>query len=159
MMRYLIEEEKKEALYYINKAKNIAKKSNCLRSKSGAVIVRNKNIIGIGYNSPPNDKALLECIKDKLPTNFKSDKTCCVHAEQRAILDALRGEKDLRNSRLYYIRLDLNNNIIKSGDPYCTICSKLSLDSGISEFILYKKEGIALYDTYEYNDLSFKYIP
>ena len=157
-MRYLIGEEKKESLYYINKAKNIAVKSSCLRSMSGAIIVKNEKIIGKGYNSPPKDEILLECLKDKLPNNFKSDKTCCVHAEQRAILDILKKE-DLKNSRLYYIRLDLNNNIIKAEEPYCTICSKLCLDSGISEFVLYKKDGIALYDTYEYNDLSFKYVP
>lgn len=136
----------------------MAMKSSCLRSMSGAIIVKNEKIIGKGYNSPPKDEILLECLKDKLPKNFKSDKTCCVHAEQRAILDVLKKE-DLKNSRLYYIRLDLNNNIIKAEEPYCTICSKLCLDSGISEFVLYKKDGIALYDTYEYNDLSFKYVP
>ena len=87
-----------------------------------------------------------------------ADKTCCVHAEQRAIMDALKkNSQELKGSTLYFIRLDLDNNILKAGRPYCTHCSKLALDSGIKQFVLWHEEGIALYDTEEYNELSFKY--
>jgi len=69
----------------------IAKLSTCKRSKCGSVIVVDDSfIIGDGYNSMPCN-VTGECFKENLSPTFKSDKTCCVHAEQRAIMDALKG--------------------------------------------------------------------
>jgi len=87
-----------------------------------------------------------------------TDKTCCVHAEQRAIMDALRNNPSkIEGSRLYFMRLDKDNNTTKAGKPYCTICSKMSLDVGIKEFTLWHENGIGIYNTDEYNTLSFEY--
>lgn len=138
---------------------DIAKASTCKRSKCGSVIVSPApqcNIIGVGYNAMPCNE-VGECFKDSLPKDFKSDKTCCVHAEQRAILNALKKGYDVKGSTLYFIRLDENNNQIPAGDPYCTICSKMALDVGISRFVLWRKEGWTSYDTKYYNELSFQY--
>ena len=55
------------------------------------------------------------------------------------------------------MRLDLDNQMQFAGKPYCTICSKLALDVGIKEFVLWHKDGIAVYDTHEYNELSFAF--
>jgi hypothetical protein len=63
----------------------------------------------------------------------------------------------ITGSRLYFARIDNEENLKFSWDPYCTICSKMSLDAWISEFVLYKKEGVCVYETWEYNDLSYKY--
>ena len=157
-MKFLSDSEEKIALSFINQAVEIAKSSPCFRSKCGSVIVKDNEIIGRGYNSPPLNQKLNHCLKDDLPTDFKSDKTCCLHAEQRAIMDALKNNpQKINGSRLYFIRLDTKNNIIKAGKPYCTICSKMALDSGISEFVLWHEEGICVYDTEEYNQLSFNY--
>lgn len=46
---------------------------------------------------------------------------------------------------------------VKAGKPYCTICSKLALDVGIKEFALWHEEGITIYNTEEYNTLSYQY--
>jgi deoxycytidylate deaminase len=155
-MSYLINDS--EGMFYLEECARIAMKSSCHRSRCGSVIVSNSQIIGSGFNSMPCNLSG-SCFKDSLDPNFKSDKTCCVHAEQRAIFDALRSYPDkLPGSRLYFIRVDENGNMKRSGDPYCTICSKMALDNEISEFVLYHKNGITVYDTTEYNDLSFKYI-
>ncbi len=154
-MRTLPIEENQE---YIQEAIEEAKKSPCLRSKCGSIIVKDGAIIGRGFNSPPNNKDLETCRKDSLPKDFKSDKTCCLHAEQRAILDALKNNSNkLKGSTLFFIRLDLNNNILYAGEPYCTICSKMALDVKIKEFVLYHKDNLTAYDTEEYNELSFKH--
>jgi hypothetical protein len=58
---------------------------------------------------------------------------------------------------LYFVRLDKDWNIKPSDQPYCTICSKLALDSWIWEFVLVHVEWITIYDTNEYNKLSFDY--
>ena len=157
-MRYLTSEEEAGALAYIDQAAKIAQKSSCLRSKCGSVIVKGEAVIGSGFNSPPGNKPIDHCLKDDLPQNFKSDKTCCVHAEQRAIIDAASNNPgEISGSRLYFVRLGKEGRKETSGKPYCTICSKLALDVGIKDFVLWHKEGICVYDTAEYNELSFQY--
>lgn len=157
-MKILLTKQAEKALNYFNKAQEIALKSSCLRSRCGCIIVKDNEIIGQGYNSPPKDIILTSCRKDSLPDDFKSDRTCCVHAEQRAIMDALKNNsKKIIGSSLYFIRIDEKGEKTFSGDPYCTICSKMALDVGIFEFILFREQGICVYDTEEYNNLSFEY--
>jgi len=157
-MRYLEGNEIAIANSSFLLCKQEAIKSPCLRAKSGSVIVKSGVLIGRGFNGPPNGITLERCLKDELPKDFKSDNTCCVHAEQRAIINALRNNPlDLLGSRLYFLRLDLDNQMQFAGKPYCTICSKLALDVGIKEFVLWHKDGIAVYDTQEYNELSFAF--
>ena len=69
---------------------------------------------------------------------------------------SLKNPKRVKDSRLYFIRLGEFGDKIQAGDPYCTICSKMTLDVGISEFVLFRKEGICVYDSKEYNELSFR---
>ena len=159
-MKLLNNSEKEKILKYIEKCVEIARKSTCERSKCGSVIVKNKEIIGFGFNSPPLDLVSQKrCQNSKNLYNEKiTDKTCCIHAEQRAIADALKRNPDkIEDSRLYFIRLDKKENISFAGSPYCTICSKMALDSGISEFVLYHNGGVCVYKTEEYNNLSYKY--
>lgn len=133
-----------------------ARKASCCRSKCGSIIINGDKIIGKGYNSQPCDIEG-ECFKDDLSKDFKSDKTCCIHAEQRAIFDALKNNpNEVSGSTLLFIRLDENNNPKHSGEPYCTICSKMALDVGIKSFCLWHKEGWTSYETNYYNKLSFK---
>lgn len=159
-MRYLSGEEEKKAMEYIEKAAKIALRSTCLRSRCGSVIVKDDKIIGTGYNSPPLDNPRFRTCLDeyKLPKNFRYDRTCCVHAEQRAIMDALRkNPKKIHGSRLYFIRLNKDGNKKRAGKPKCTVCSRMALDSRITEFVLWHKEGICVYNTDEYNTLSYQY--
>lgn len=157
-MKVLSGADEANAKQYISEATKIAKNSTCFRSKCGTVIVNDNKIIGMGFNSPPLNEHIDHCIKDELPLNFKSDKGCCVHAEQRAIMEALEENSDkVKGSRLYFIRLDENDNIKYSGNPYCTICSKMALDCGVAEFVLWHKEGITVYNTNEYNTISFQF--
>ena len=146
---YVILDEQ-EIKTYINSVIRAARQSTCQRSKCGSIIIsENGELLGIGWNSQPCDDTK-KC--------FKSDKTCCVHAEQRAIIDALKVNSDeVFGSTLFFIRLDDKGNPKKSGDPYCTICSKLALDVGIKEFVLWREEGWIAYNTEYYNKLSFEY--
>lgn len=155
-MRILTGEEHKQGFHFLSLAAQIAQNSSCHRSRCGTVIVNNDEIIGCGYNSPPAEITLDACFKDNLPPGFKSDRTCCIHAEQRAMMDALQHKPtQLPGSRLYFIRLDEHGSMQPAGEPYCTICSKMALDAQISEFTLWRPEGICVYDTQEYNLRSF----
>jgi len=159
-MHYLKDQEEQDAIKYMNICAELAKKATCDRSHCGCVIVKDNVIIGQGFNSPPgNLENQRKCNVDKATYNKKvTDKTCCIHAEQRAIFDALKNNADkIDGARLFFIRLDDKGNMTKAGKPYCTICSKFALDSGIKEFVLWHKEGICVYDTEEYNTLSYQY--
>jgi deoxycytidylate deaminase len=143
---------------YFDLAAKQALFSTCKRSKCGSVIVYKGRIIGKGCNSPPG-VSICRCLVDKNTYDKKiTDKTCCIHAEQRAIIDTLTlHDGFIYGSTLYFIRLDKDNNPKPSGMPYCTICSKMALDVGIRYFALMHKDGPKLYPTDEYNELSFNY--
>lgn len=158
-MRLLTGAQAEQAGLEYKQAIAVAREATCRRSKCGAVIVKDGEVIGRGYNSPPGDlESQRRCAIDKSEYGeaFKSDRTCCIHAEQRAIIDAsARNPEKLIASRLYFIRLDGEDRPKKSGRPYCTHCSKLALDAGVAEFVLWHDEGICVYETEEYNDLSY----
>jgi len=159
-MRHLSGDEEKNALECMLEAGWVALKSTCGHSRCGSIICNNDELIGEGFNSPPNsDEGQRRCSRSEDSYHKKvSDKTCCVHAEQRAIMDALRKNPGkLKGSRLYFIRIDEKGKPTRAGKPYCTICSKMALDVGISEFVLWDEKGICVYETGEYNLLSFKY--
>lgn len=161
-MRILSGWEAQQAMRWFEEAQKIALQSKCLRAKCGTVIVKqfgSEEIIGSGFNEPPRgrEENMLCQRKHEIQPGFKSDKTCCIHAEQQAIMRAMKREEVLPYCRLYFVRLNDDGQIKPSGQPYCTICSKMALHAGIAEFSLIHKEGIAVYDTKEYNDLSFQY--
>jgi deoxycytidylate deaminase len=144
---------------YFNEAGKEAMNALCLRDKCGAIIVLDGVVVGRGSNGPAGgDIAHRKCELDLINSpKPKSDRTCCVHAEWRVIMDAIRNQKNLNGSVLYFTRVDAEGNILKSGDPYCTVCSRLALDAGISYFALWQDAGIKLYDTQEYNELSYHF--
>lgn len=159
-MRYISWDEQAEYSHYLHLAAEIAKNSTCDRAHCGSLIVSDSIIIGEGFNGPPGEHhGQKRCTVSKSSYHTKvTDKTCCVHAEQRAILHALQHHPDkIVWSKLYFIRLNENSEISYAGKPYCTICSKIALDAGIHEFVLWHTEGIAAYTTDEYNTLSFAY--
>lgn len=161
-MRILSGWEAVQAERWLEESRKVALQSGCLRARCGTVIVRqfgSEEIIASGYNEPPlGQKENKRCLrKHEIKPGFKSDRTCCIHAEQNAIMRAMHRVNDLPFSRLYFVRLSDDDQIKPSGKPYCTICSKMALHSGIAEFVLLHKEGITVYGTQEYNDLSFEY--
>jgi deoxycytidylate deaminase len=143
--------------YFISEAGKEAKKSICLRSNCGALIVKDEIIRGRGSNSPPGDEKIPYCFKEFLPKDFKSDKTCCIHAEKRAIDDCLYTfTRDvIKGSTLYFTRINGDKKIIPVDKPYCTMCSKDALDKGISKWVLFHQFGFVEYDAREYNEISF----
>ena len=147
---------------YFKLAAEEAKNATCHRGNCGAVIVSEEgSVIGKGHNSPPrNDESQRMCaITDSLDyaKKPKFDKTCCVHAEWSAILDACKSHPDkIEGSVLYFMRIDEAGNFTEAGQPYCTVCSRLALESGVKVFALWDHEP-RLYDTKDYNKLSYEY--
>ena len=160
-MRALIDGGLNDAGRFFGEAQEEAKKSSCLRRKCGSVIVKGGLIIGRGFNSPPrNLEGQRICTIDKDSLDEKvTDKTCCIHAEQRAIIDAIDSvsREVVSGSVIYFTSVDQQGNRLNSGEPYCTLCSKLALDVEIVEWVLERDEGFVVYNSQEYNNLSFNY--
>ena len=153
-MRLLAGHERISAERFLDEAAAIAARSCCHRAQCGAVVVKDGEIAGRGWNSPPGDTPLESCRKDRLPLTFKSDRTCCVHAEQRAIHDALANHADPRGATLYFVRV-VDGGIVRDGHLYCTICSKEILDAGLAGFVMWQPQGPAFWDATEMNARSF----
>lgn len=127
-----------------------ARKSLCLARRCGVVIVKDGVVIGAGHNGPPKDDLSIRHCDSSMPDS-------CVHAEWRAIMDGLRQHPEaIVGSTLYFTAVDAEGKILKSGKPYCTVCSRLALDVGIAEFVLWHQEGITAYRTDEYNRISYE---
>ena len=158
-MEYLKGQREKEAIQWMTKAAKMAARALCLRAKCGTVIVKGSEVIGEGYNAPPLDKEEHRTCNEEFSSGKPQyDRTCCMHAEWRAITDALkRNPEKLNGSKLYFVRVDGNGLIKKSGKPYCTVCSRMALDAGIGKFLLWHEEGMGEYSTDEYNRLSHAY--
>lgn len=101
---------------FINIAKETSTLSHCVRSKVGAVLVKNGNIISFGYNGTPAGMDNT-CEKDNVTLSH------VIHAECNAILKAAKTGNSVDNSTLY---LTLSP---------CLDCSKLILQSGIKRVV------------------------
>ena len=146
---------------FLTACAKLAARATCLRSRCGSVLVdKDGEVVGEGFNSPAgNLESQRRCLANKDLLHRKvTDKTCCVHAEQRAVTDALRRHPDkVPGSTLYFIRLGPDGRPSRAGEPYCTACSKAALDAGVATFVLWHVDGPTAYGTDEYNLLSYGY--
>jgi len=147
--------------HFFSLAAECAKRATCKRDLCGAVVVKNGVMIGEGWNSPAGnreDQGMCTAEEYDWIKKKKADKTCCMHAEWRAIMDALKNHSDeIAGSTLYFTRVDAEGNMLKSGEPYCTVCSRLALDSEIAQFVLWQESGIRVFAMDEYNQLSYAF--
>lgn len=144
---------------YFERAASVAKDATCLRAKCGSVIVKNAVIIGEGFNSPALNREDQRLCEADMDTSIKPkyDKTCCIHAEWRAVLDACKTNADkLAGSVLYFMRINEQGEFTDAGDPFCTVCSRLTMEAGVGEFALYNNEGADIYPLDEYNQKSYE---
>ena len=114
--------------YYMNIAVASSLRSTCMRRKVGAVIVKDNRILATGYNGAPS--GLPNCIDNcdrcyrsahNIPSGKCLDLCFAIHAEQNAIMNALKTGEDLKGAVLYV-------------NTYpCSTCFKLTIQSGIRE--------------------------
>lgn len=117
--------------YFMNYAIDISKKANCIKGKVGAILVKNNKIIAEGTNSVPEgiEPCTEEtCIRKKLKLKSGEKQELCfvVHAEQNALLDALKKKIEVKGSILYVTK-----------QP-CIICAKMLINAGIKKIYYIK---------------------
>src|SRR5499427_2317554 len=127
--------------YFMNIAKVVASRSNCMKRKVAAIIVKDKRVISTGYNGTPrgtrncNEGGCPRC--NNLATSGTNLEEClCSHGEENAIVQAS------------YHGVSLKDAIIYSTFAPCLMCTKMIINSGIREVIFNMD--------YPLNDSSFQ---
>ncbi len=118
--------------YFMSIARLVATRSTCLRRKVGAILVKDKRILGTGYNGAPAGlKHCLEigCLREKLGIKSGQRHELCraLHAEQNVIIQAACHGIAVSGSDLYCTNLP------------CSICTKMIINAGIKR--IYYEEG------------------
>lgn len=117
---------------YMTLAMNLAKRSHCVKKKVGAVLTKDTRIVSIGYNGPPS--GTYNC-DEKWPgvgcgRDSKGKCFLALHAEQNAILYAIKNNTPITDSTLYVTL-----------SP-CLPCARLIFSAGIKH-VLYAESYAA----------------
>lgn len=110
---------------YMELAVNLAKRSHCIKRHVGAVLTKDTRIISIGYNGPPSGthNCDVEWPLQGCPRDSKGGCSLAIHAEQNAILYAVKNKTSVEGATLY-ITLS----------P-CLACSRIIFSMGITKVI------------------------
>lgn len=114
--------------YFMNIAKVVASRSNCMKRKVAAIIVKDKRVISTGYNGTP--RGTRNCNEGGCPrcnnlavSGTALDECLCSHGEENAIVQAS------------YHGVSVKDAIIYSTFAPCLQCAKMIINAGIREVI------------------------
>ncbi len=131
--------------YYLSVAREIAKRSTCLRVRSGAVIVKDNAIIATGYcGAPRKTKDCFErneCLRDRLniPHGYRYELCRSVHSEQNAIVNAARLGTNVSEGDMFLYGEGKERNRIDFFP--CFICKKMIINAGLNRIICSTSDG------------------
>jgi dCMP deaminase len=88
---------------YMELAEKLAQRSHCVKAQVGAVLAKDTRIVSLGYNGPPagTHNCDEEWAKDGCPRDSKGSCSLALHAEQNAILYAVKNNTSIEGSTLY----------------------------------------------------------
>lgn len=114
--------------YFMGIAKMASTRSNCIKRKVAAVIVKDKRIISTGYNGTPrgtrncNEGGCPRC-NNFSPSGQSLEECLCSHAEENAIVQSSYHGVSIANSTIY------------SMFSPCLLCAKMIINAGIKEVV------------------------
>ncbi len=118
---------------FMNLATDLANRSHCVKAHVGAVLTKDTRIISIGYNGPPahTHNCDIEWPDTGCPRDSKGSCSLALHAEENAILYAVKNGANLEGATLY-----------TTLSP-CLPCSRLIFSAGIKK--VYFDKSYAIY--------------
>ncbi|GAC1300305.1 MAG: cytidine/deoxycytidylate deaminase family protein [Mucilaginibacter sp.] len=142
---------------FMNLATDLAKRSHCVKAQVGAVLTKDTRIISIGYNGPPagthncdEEWPLTGC-----PRDSKGSCSLALHAEENAILYAVKNGANLVGATLY-----------TTLSP-CLPCARLIFSAGVKKVFFDKSyaeykgisndEGVDFLNRFGVPALKFKH--
>jgi len=84
-------------------AEKLALRSHCVKAQVGAVLTKDTRIVSLGYNGPPagTHNCDVEWPETGCPRDSKGSCSLALHAEQNAILYAVKNNTSIEGSVLY----------------------------------------------------------
>ncbi len=129
--------------YFMRLAKVAALRSNCIKRKVAAIIVRDRRVISTGYNGTP--RGTRNCYEGGCPrcnemadSGTRLDDCLCSHGEENAIVQAAYHGVSVKDATLY------------TTFAPCLMCTKMIINAGIRE-VIYNVD-------YPLNEASFRLI-
>lgn len=126
--------------YYLDIAETVLERSTCRRVRSGAIIVRNDEIVSTGYNGAPRGRAncidLGHCTWERRggPESGRYELCRSVHAEANAIISAARSEA--LGATLYMACVEPDTGALIPGSTSCSMCRRLIINAGIARVVI-----------------------
>jgi dCMP deaminase len=118
--------------YFMSIARVVSSRSNCIKRKVAAIIVKDKRVVSTGYNGTP--RGARNCNEGGCPrcNSFAQSGTAleeclCSHGEENAITQAAYHGTSLKGATLY------------TTFAPCLLCTKMIINSGIAE-VIYNQE-------------------
>lgn len=123
--------------YYLDLAESTLERSTCIRRNFGAVIVKDDEIIGTGYNGAPRGRKNCDdlgyCLREKLnvPRGERYELCRSVHAEQNAIISVERSK--MLGSTIYLCgKSHTDGSYVENSSP-CALCKRMIINAGIKD--------------------------
>ncbi|MBK8846960.1 MAG: dCMP deaminase family protein [Bacteroidetes bacterium] len=87
----------------MNLAVQLAQRSHCVKAQVGAVLTKDTRIVSLGYNGPPagTHNCDEEFPETGCPRSLKGGCSLALHAEENAILYAVKNKVDVQGATLY----------------------------------------------------------
>ena len=134
--------------YYLDIAKAVSARATCRSVKSGAIIVKDDQIIATGYvGAPRKTKDCLErgnCLRRelKIPSGHRYELCRSMHAEMNAIINAARAGVSLLGGDMYIhgTKIYQGQNKLFNMAP-CFICKKMIINAGLRRVIGNTEDG------------------
>ncbi len=127
--------------YFMQIAKVAALRSNCIKRKVAAIIVRDKRVVSTGYNGTP--RGTRNCHEGGCPrcnsfadSGTRLEECLCSHGEENAITQAAYHGVSVKDATLY------------TTFAPCLMCTKMIINAGIVE-VVYNLD-------YPLNETSFR---
>ena len=114
--------------YFLQVAKVVASRSNCVKRHVGALIQRDRRIVSTGYNGTP--RGTRNCNEGGCPrcnsfaeSGTRLDECLCSHGEENAITQAAYHGVSVRDATIYTTFFP------------CLFCTKLIINAGLAEVV------------------------
>ena len=117
--------------FFIEIAQVTAKQSHCLKRRVGAVLVKDKRILAIGFDGTPihinhcNEDGCSAC-----KSETEKDSCLCNHAEENLIFQAAAYGLSVQDAKVY------------TTDSPCLRCTKAFLNAGVKEIVFNEKSPL-----------------
>ncbi len=114
--------------YFMDIAQVVASRSNCMKRKVAAIIVKDRRLISTGYNGTPrgarncNEGGCPRC-NSMAKSGTALEECLCSHGEENAITQAAYHGTSLKGATLY------------TTFAPCLLCTKMIINSGIAEVV------------------------